>query len=90
MNDDQERMAAQVVLELAGYCGVRLSNDPQDFDAATAAILMRALELCHPDKTNAGLARLLFVDGKDGQQEYDNFVSTLSAEQRARLFQGEE
>ena len=89
MNDEQELVIAKWLLELARDCAGVTCN-PQDVEAATAAILIRALQPCHPGKTNAGLARLLFVDGKDGQQEYDNFVSTLSAEQRARLFQGEE
>lgn len=62
MNDDQELVIAKWLLELARDCA-GVTSKKQDVEAATAAILMRALELATPD---------------------------LSAEQRARLFQGEE
>lgn len=63
MNDDQELEAAAHIWLKSADLAWRYGTKIEDMEAATAAILMRALELATPD---------------------------LSAEQRARLFQGEE
>lgn len=62
MNDTQERRAAQLVLELAGYWGMTLSANEQDHDAATAAILMHALELATPDLSAEQRARIFMEE----------------------------
>lgn len=48
MNDEQELIAATHAYELAGDLAFDFAN-PQDQYAATAAILIRALELATPD-----------------------------------------
>ena len=49
MTEEQETNAARLVLENAYGWAFNSCDNPQDIDAATAAILIRALELATPD-----------------------------------------
>jgi len=49
MNEQQETTAAKLVFDKANVLAWALCDEPQDRDAATAAILVRALELATPD-----------------------------------------
>lgn len=48
MNEQQETTAAKLVLDKANVWAWASCDEPQDRDAATAAILIRALELATP------------------------------------------
>ena len=49
MNEQQETTAAKLVLDKADFWAYVYCNNFEDKDAATAAILIRALELTTPD-----------------------------------------
>ena len=49
MTEYQESCAAKFVLEMAQDYAINIVDDVQDHAAATAAILVRALELATPD-----------------------------------------